>query len=102
MDIKRTVLWAIFFVSAIMLFDNWQRDHGRPSMFFPNPTATQTAMAPAASSAGSAGVVPESGAASAAGTPGSPPGTPVTPGTSAEQPTAAGQLIHFSTDVYDG
>jgi len=42
MDIKRTVLWAIFFVSAIMLFDNWQRDHGRASMFFPNPTQTHT------------------------------------------------------------
>ncbi len=43
MDIKRTVLWVIFFMSAVMLFDNWQRDHGRPSMFFPSATPTQTA-----------------------------------------------------------
>ena len=43
MDIKRTVLWVIFFMSAVMLFDNWQRDHGRPSMFFPSATPTKTA-----------------------------------------------------------
>lgn len=43
MDIKRTVLWVIFFMSAVMLFDNWQRSHGRPSMFFPNVTQTNTA-----------------------------------------------------------
>ncbi len=42
MDIKRTVLWVIFFMSAVMLFDNWQRDHGRPSMFFPSATPTKT------------------------------------------------------------
>jgi YidC/Oxa1 family membrane protein insertase len=49
MDIKRTVLWVIFFMSAVMLFDNWQRDHGRPSMFFPsaNPTKTVGSAAPA-------------------------------------------------------
>src|ERR1700748_825793 len=38
MDIKRTVLWVIFFVSLVMLFDNWQRSHGHPSMFFPSAT----------------------------------------------------------------
>jgi YidC/Oxa1 family membrane protein insertase len=42
MDIKRTVLWVIFFMSAVMLFDNWQRDHGRPSMFFPSAVPTKT------------------------------------------------------------
>lgn len=54
MDIKRTVLWAIFFVSAIMLFDNWQREHGRPSMFFPNPEATRPAAGTAPGSSASA------------------------------------------------
>jgi YidC/Oxa1 family membrane protein insertase len=90
MDIKRTILWAIFFVSAIMLFDNWQRDHGRPSMFFPNPTHTQTsASSPASSTPGSEAIATPSAAAPAAGT-------------APSQPQAAAQLIHFSTDVYDG
>ncbi|WP_206955569.1 membrane protein insertase YidC [Trinickia acidisoli] len=94
MDIKRTILWAIFFVSAIMLFDNWQRDHGRPSMFFPNPTQTQTSTGPASGTPGS-----EAAATSSAATP-----SAVTPaaGTAPSQPLAAAQLIHFSTDVYDG
>jgi YidC/Oxa1 family membrane protein insertase len=95
MDIKRTVLWAIFFVSAIMLFDNWQREHGRPSMFFPNPAATQTASAPAASGAGSEAAVPGSSALPASAATGAP-------ATAAAQPPAAAQLIHFTTDVYEG
>jgi YidC/Oxa1 family membrane protein insertase len=95
MDIKRTVLWAIFFVSAIMLFDNWQREHGRPSMFFPNPAATQAASAPGASGAGSEAAVPGSGALPSTAATG-------TPATQAAQPPAAAQLIHFSTDVYEG
>jgi YidC/Oxa1 family membrane protein insertase len=94
MDIKRTVLWAIFFVSAIMLFDNWQRDHGRPSMFFPSATSTRTVAgtAPGASAAPGteAGGVPASAA------------TAAVPGASTTQPQPAAQLIHFSTDVYEG
>jgi len=94
MDIKRTVLWAIFFVSAIMLFDNWQRDHGRASMFFPNPTQTHTQTSSGASpgTAGTPGS--EASVSSSAATP--------AVGTAPSQPQAAGQLIHFSTDVYDG
>ena len=94
MDIKRTVLWAIFFVSAIMLFDNWQRDHGRASMFFPNPTQTHTQTSSGASpgTAGTPGS--EASVSSNAATP--------AVGTAPSQPQAAGQLIHFSTDVYDG
>jgi YidC/Oxa1 family membrane protein insertase len=89
MDIKRTVLWVIFFMSAVMLFDNWQRDHGRPSMFFPNATPTKTVAS----------------AAPGTTTPGAQPADlPATnaaaPGTTA--PPAQAQLIPFHTDVYDG
>ncbi|PMS22638.1 membrane protein insertase YidC [Trinickia dabaoshanensis] len=89
MDIKRTILWAIFFVSAVMLFDNWQRDHGRPSMFFPNPTHTQTATGPASGTPGLDAAATTSAPAPVAGT-----------APAQSQPQA--QLIHFSTDVYDG
>ncbi len=94
MDIKRTILWAIFFVSAIMLFDNWQRDHGRSSMFFPNPTQTHTQTS-SGSSPGAAGTPgSEAAASSNAAAPAA--------GTAPSQPQAAAQLIRFSTDVYDG
>ena len=90
MDIKRTVLWVIFFMSAVMLFDNWQRDHGRPSMFFPsaNPTKTVGSAAPGTTTPGtqSADLPATNGAA-----PGNAPAA-----------AAQGQLISFSTDVYNG
>src|ERR1700744_1323339 len=88
MDIKRTVLWVIFFMSAVMLFDNWQRDHGRPSMFFPSATPPQTA------------------ASAAPGT--TPPRTPpadlpaTNPSAPGAAPAAQAQLIPFTTDVYSG
>lgn len=94
MDIKRTVLWVIFFMSAVMLFDNWQRSHGRPSMFFPNVTQTNTASnatngngASGASAAAAANVLPAAATGAA-------------PATTA--PAAQAQLVRFSTDVYNG
>ncbi|WP_179403010.1 membrane protein insertase YidC [Burkholderia guangdongensis] len=92
MDIKRTVLWVIFFVSAVMLFDNWQRSHGRPSMFFPNVTQTS---APSAAN-GTPGAA--SATASTATLPAAAAG--VAPATTA--PAAPAQLVNFSTDVYEG
>lgn len=33
MDIRKTLLWAIFTISAILLFDSWQTHNGQSSMF---------------------------------------------------------------------
>lgn len=96
MDIKRTVLWVVFFVSIVMLYDNWQRDHGHPSMFF--PSATQTAStgsaAPGAASSGAASAALPQTASGAAAAPVSAPATLAS--------AAKGQQIHIKTDVYDG
>ncbi|MEA3131451.1 membrane protein insertase YidC [Paraburkholderia fungorum] len=89
MDIKRTVLWVIFFMSAVMLFDNWQRDHGRPSMFFPSATPTKT-VGSAAPGTTTPGTQPADLPATNAAAPGNAPAA------------AQGQLIKFSTDVYNG
>lgn len=91
MDIKRTVLWVIFFMSAVMLYDNWQRAHGRQSMFFPNVTQTTGASSTDASNGASAG-----GGAPAA----LPAASTTAPDSTA--PIAQAQLVKFSTDVYDG
>ncbi|MDR5835357.1 membrane protein insertase YidC [Caballeronia sp. LZ034LL] len=93
MDIKRTVLWVIFFVSVVLLFDNWQRDHGRPSMFF--PSATQPAKTAANPAPGSAtpGAQPSE-------LPNAPAGA--APGTTTPPATAQAQVVKFSTDVYSG
>lgn len=90
MDIKRTVLWVIFFMSAVMLYDNWQRAHGGQSMFFPNVTKTQGASSTDASS----------GASAASETAALPAASTTAPANTA--PIAQAQLVRFSTDVYDG
>lgn len=33
----RIVLWIVFLMSLLFLWDNWQRFNGKPSMFFPTP-----------------------------------------------------------------
>ena len=44
-DIRRTVLWVVFSMSLVMLWDGWNKHNGRPSMFGP-PPATAPAAAP--------------------------------------------------------
>ncbi|WP_353156079.1 membrane protein insertase YidC [Herminiimonas fonticola] len=53
MDIKRTVLWVIFSFSLLMLWDNYNRYTGKPSIFF-DTTTTQQAAAPAAATGNNA------------------------------------------------
>ena len=38
MDIQRTVLWVVFSLSLLLLWDNWMRYNGKQSMFFPSAT----------------------------------------------------------------
>ena len=46
MDIRKTLLWAIFTISAVLLFDSWQKTNGQPSLFSQAPA--KEAAAPAA------------------------------------------------------
>jgi YidC/Oxa1 family membrane protein insertase len=48
-DIRRTILWAAFAFSMVLLWDQWQLHNGRPATFFPAPV--KTAEAPVAKSA---------------------------------------------------
>ncbi len=40
MDIKRTVLWVVFSVSLLFLWDKWQLHNGQPSLFFSSTNHT--------------------------------------------------------------
>ncbi|AKM30594.1 membrane protein insertase YidC [Pandoraea faecigallinarum] len=88
MDIKRTVLWVIFALSVVMLFDNWQRANGHSSLFFPTPEAS----APAATGNNRtpANDLPQSANAAAAA--GNAPGN---------APATAAQKVRITTDVYE-
>jgi YidC/Oxa1 family membrane protein insertase len=36
-DIRRTMLWVVFSMSLVFLWDAWQKHTGHPSMFSPAP-----------------------------------------------------------------
>ncbi|GAC1405982.1 MAG: membrane protein insertase YidC [Burkholderiaceae bacterium] len=92
MDIKRTVLWVVFSLSLLLLWDNWMRASGRPSMFFPNPSlvakpGASTGLTRSTSSSAAGGVVPQ--VATGAGA------MPVVDGNAAAQ----GMVITIVTDI---
>jgi YidC/Oxa1 family membrane protein insertase len=90
-DFRRTLLWMVFTVSLLMLWDAWNRHNGQPTMFG-MPVGT-TASAPAASGpagAASASLPTPAGTAAAAGA------TPT-----ATAPVPARQLVTVRTDVVE-
>lgn len=85
MDIQRTVLWVVFSLSLLLLWDNWMRHNGQQSMFF--PSATEQAAAPSAGNAAPAANiadVPQAAAPAAV------------PSTATE---SRGEVVTITTDV---
>jgi YidC/Oxa1 family membrane protein insertase len=81
-DMRRTLLWVVFTMSLVLLWDAWNRHTGQPTLFggTPRPTASAGASPPAAPGSqaapgsvpapAAAGAVPGAvGAAAPAGTP---------------------------------
>jgi hypothetical protein len=87
MQLQRTILWIVFSMSLLFLWDNWQKHNGKPSMFG-GPAATDTAAkAPAAGAApASDGSIPTAPAAVA--TAPSAAAVPGAAGNGAAAPTA--------------
>ncbi|WP_036170904.1 membrane protein insertase YidC [Massilia sp. 9096] len=86
---KRTILWIVFAVSLVFLWNDWMMDHGRGSMFSAQPPV-KTAQAPAAQPKVNDLPAVQT---QAAGTPGAVPGTPGTPA------AVQTQVITITTDV---
>jgi len=75
-DLRRALLWGIFSVSLVMLWDGWNRHNGQPSMFAPAVTAPAAGSAPqAGASSVPAPVATAAVAAASAATPGAVPAT---------------------------
>jgi len=106
-DIRRTILWVVFALSLIMLWDKWQIHNGRPPTFFPHAAApAASAPAGAAASASASGVpaaVPGASAASAASAP--PAGASAQPPVDAaprERITASTDVLQLTFDTEGG
>jgi YidC/Oxa1 family membrane protein insertase len=95
MDIRRTVLWMIFSLSLLLLWNNWQTYNGRPSLFGTPPSTADAGKAqPQAANPTQAAdtSVPVADAGTA-------PAQETVPGTSQPAP-AASQKVEITTDVY--
>jgi YidC/Oxa1 family membrane protein insertase len=75
-DIRRTLLWVVFTMSLVLLWDAWNKHTGQPTIFggAPRPAASAAGPTPAASGVPSAIVAAAGG--SAAGVPTSVPAAP--------------------------
>ncbi len=90
-DIRRTVLWVVFSMSLLLLWDAWQKHQGKPSLFSPSPAATAPAPAAGASGDSASGVPSATAVAGAAGsTPAAAPATAAAP---------VGQQFVITTDL---
>jgi YidC/Oxa1 family membrane protein insertase len=90
-DIRRSILWIVFSVSLVMLWDAWNIHNGRPSMFGPPAPKPVAAAGSAPAPAAVAGVP------AAAATP-APAGAAATPTAAAAVPVAS-EKITITTDL---
>ncbi len=100
-DIRRTLLWVVFTMSLVLIWDAYQKHTGHASLFGGTPRTV------ASGSTGAAGNPPAGSAP--AGVPGAAavPTVPTAPGvsvvgaasTTATAPVAAGELMVVTTDV---
>ena len=94
-DIRRTILWVIFGISMVLLWDQWQVYNGHKATFFPSPTSTAAANPKTAASS-----VPPAAALANATTPGVPAtGAALQTTSEAKVATAPKERVVVSTDV---
>jgi len=87
LQMQRTILWVVFSMSLLFLWDSWQRYNGKPPLFGAQPTATQegaTATQPAASAA-----APSKADASIPSAPTTTAAAPLVPSTTTDGKSAA-------------
>jgi YidC/Oxa1 family membrane protein insertase len=92
-DIRRSILWIVFSVSLVMLWDSWNTHNGHPSMFAPTPAKPVAAAGAAPASA--AGVP---AAAAVAGATPAAVGAAATP-TAGATAAVASEKVSITTDV---
>ncbi|QJQ06652.1 membrane protein insertase YidC [Undibacterium piscinae] len=102
MDIKRTVLWVVFSMSLLILWDNWMRHTGKQSMFFPTPTAQLSKNTAAAGSANAPVASAAASAATVASVNGAVQAATDTPAIKSERITITTDLFKADIDTIGG
>ena len=101
-DMRRTLLWVVFSMSLVLIWDAWNKHNGHPSLFSPAPVATKPApsAAPASASLPSPSSVPVASATSGA-TPAAVP-APAAAAVASEQVTVQTDLVKAVFDSRGG
>lgn len=96
-DLRRTLLWSVFAVSLLMLWDGWLRHTGQPSLFAPAPAASEVAQAASGGASGASGANSLPQASATLGGVAAPVAGASAP--NAAEATAKGERITLQTDV---
>ena len=96
-DMRRTLLWVVFSMSLLLLWDAWQKHNGQPSMFSPS-APKPAAVAPGSTTGTASGSAP----GASVGTPSATtPGAATMPGQGAgSDGGAAVATVQISTDLF--
>jgi YidC/Oxa1 family membrane protein insertase len=95
-DMRRTLLWVVFTMSLVLLWDAWNRHTGQPTMF---GSPTRSAATPASGPAGTAPAAPSAAAVPAPATMGAVPAATAPAGAVPTAATPPGsELVTVTTD----
>jgi len=95
-DIRRTLLWVVFTMSLVLLWDAWNRHTGQPTLFgSPGRSAPAAGAAPGGITAAPTAGVPQPANVPAPTTGGAAPAAPATPTAAA----AVAEQVVVTTDV---
>ncbi len=98
-DIRRSILWAVFAFSLVMLWDAWQVHNGRAATFFPK-TPAKVAAAPGTTPSNTSLATPTASTTSGVAVPAAAVApTGAAQSTPAQAPAPSAQTWEVSTDV---
>lgn len=89
-DIRRTLLWMVFTMSLVFLWDAWNKHTGQPSWFSPTPPRAAASAPPLATPGSAPAAAAQTGIPAAAAVPGAATTATTTVTPSAAAPGAAG------------
>ena len=97
-EMRRTLLWVVFSMSLVLLWDNWNKHNGHPSMFGPPPASAPAATGPTPANAPGSQATSTSAVPNAAGVAAAPGVVPVN-SAAATEAVPLSQKIDITTDV---
>ena len=99
-DMRRTLLWVVFSMSLVLIWDAWNKHNGQPSLFGPPPAAKPVAAANPASGAAVVLPTPSTPLGATPAAPGAvPPAAPATAAVTSESVSVRTDVVQATFDA---